>query len=84
MIAGSPIRHIGHGDPHLQMSGMDVRSYHQPPPTWKALSDFAMQNDLRLPLNGGGNDSGHEGTGAFQQLASQTATVLKTFSSAVS
>lgn len=67
MIAGSPIRHIGHGDPHMQM---DVRNYHQPPPTWKALSDFAMQNDLRLPLNSGGSDGSHEGTGAFQQLVS--------------
>ena len=72
MIAGSPVRHVGDG--HLQMNAIDIRNYHQPPPAWKALNDFAMQNDLRLPLNGAGNmpgDPGHDSAGAFQQLVSR-------------
>lgn len=70
MLAGSPVRHLG--DPNLQLNPVDVRNYHQPPPAWKALESFAIQNDLRHSINGGGGnipgDPGHDTAGAFQQL----------------
>ncbi|XP_055333260.1 insulin gene enhancer protein isl-1-like [Paramacrobiotus metropolitanus] len=70
MVAGSPVRHVG--DPHLQINPVDIRSYHQPQPAWKALENFAVQNDLvRHPMNGSvglPGDHGHDPTNAFQQL----------------
>ena len=78
MVAGSPIRHVV-GDGQCMMNPVDIRNYHQPTPAWKALENFAMHNDIRLPLGGGGGggnipgggDPGQHDTsaaGAFQQL----------------
>lgn len=39
MIASSPVRH----DATMQPNPVEVQSYQAP---WKALSDFAMQNEL--------------------------------------
>ncbi|NWZ74687.1 ISL2 protein, partial [Acrocephalus arundinaceus] len=50
LVAGSPIRH----ESAVQGSAVEVQTY-QPP--WKALSEFALQNDLEQPA-------------AFQQLVS--------------
>ncbi|XP_063268510.1 insulin gene enhancer protein ISL-2 isoform X3 [Prinia subflava] len=51
LVAGSPIRH----ESAVQGSAVEVQTY-QPP--WKALSEFALQNDLEQPA-------------AFQQLVSR-------------
>uniref|UniRef100_UPI00358F6571 insulin gene enhancer protein ISL-1-like n=1 Tax=Myxine glutinosa TaxID=7769 RepID=UPI00358F6571 len=40
LVAGSPVRQDG----GLQVSTVEVQSYHQPP--WKALTDFALQSEL--------------------------------------
>uniref|UniRef100_A0A8C4RAA9 ISL LIM homeobox 1a n=1 Tax=Eptatretus burgeri TaxID=7764 RepID=A0A8C4RAA9_EPTBU len=50
LVAGSPVRQ----DSGLQVSTVEVQSYHQPP--WKALTDFALQSELEQ--------------GPFQQLVS--------------